>query len=101
MNLIKKAMAASGGSKFLIDGFPRNQNNLDGWFTTMGDSVRDGAACGVAAPAGVRGFCVREPCPAHVNISRGSLSFTHHALPAPNTLRRRWRACCSLTAPRP
>ena len=39
VNLIKKAMAQSGGSKFLIDGFPRNQNNLEGWFTTMGDAV--------------------------------------------------------------
>lgn len=39
VNLIKKAMARSGGSKFLVDGFPRNQNNLDGWFNTMGTDV--------------------------------------------------------------
>lgn len=25
--------------KFLIDGFPRNQNNLDGWNKTMTDKV--------------------------------------------------------------
>lgn len=37
--LIKKAMAASGGSKFLVDGFPRNQDNLDGWFRVMGDTA--------------------------------------------------------------
>ena len=40
VNLIKKAMVQSGGSKFLVDGFPRNQSNLEGWFTTMGDAVR-------------------------------------------------------------
>lgn len=40
VNLIKKAMVTSGGSKFLVDGFPRNQSNLEGWFATMGDAVR-------------------------------------------------------------
>lgn len=28
-----------GSGKFLIDGFPRNQDNLDGWRRTMSDSV--------------------------------------------------------------
>lgn len=28
--LIEKAMTDSGNSKFLIDGFPRNQDNFDG-----------------------------------------------------------------------
>ena len=36
MSLIKKAMLASAPTKnFLIDGFPRNQDNLDGWNTHM------------------------------------------------------------------
>lgn len=33
-------MKASGKENFLIDGFPRNQNNLDGWSTQMGDKVK-------------------------------------------------------------
>ena len=37
--LIQKAMRASGASKFLIDGFPRNANNLAGWHTVMGDTA--------------------------------------------------------------
>ena len=28
-----------GSGKFLIDGFPRNQDNLDGWTRSMSDSV--------------------------------------------------------------
>ncbi|CEF65429.1 UMP-CMP kinase [Strongyloides ratti] len=36
--LLKNAMAQSGkGKSFLIDGFPRNQNNLDGWEKEMKD----------------------------------------------------------------
>lgn len=38
VNLIKTAMvksAASGKSDFLVDGFPRNQDNYDGWFRVM------------------------------------------------------------------
>lgn len=36
LSLIKKAMLASAPTKnFLIDGFPRNQDNLDGWNTHM------------------------------------------------------------------
>jgi UMP-CMP kinase len=27
------------GGKYLIDGFPRSQDNLDGWNTVLGDSV--------------------------------------------------------------
>lgn len=39
VNLIKNAMEKAGGAKkkFLIDGFPRNENNLDGWNKTMAD----------------------------------------------------------------
>eukprot|EP00344_Euplotes_crassus_P012560 CAMPEP_0196996138 /NCGR_PEP_ID=MMETSP1380-20130617/2102_1 /TAXON_ID=5936 /ORGANISM="Euplotes crassus, Strain CT5" /LENGTH=186 /DNA_ID=CAMNT_0042412021 /DNA_START=12 /DNA_END=568 /DNA_ORIENTATION=+ len=40
-NLLKKAMEANGWdkSRFLIDGFPRSQDNLDGWNEVMGDVV--------------------------------------------------------------
>jgi UMP-CMP kinase len=39
VRLLKKAMAESGKQRFLIDGFPRNTNNVDGWNSVMGDSV--------------------------------------------------------------
>lgn len=39
IRLLQKAMEASGGSKFLIDGFPRNFDNLQGWQREMGDKV--------------------------------------------------------------
>ncbi|KDR21793.1 UMP-CMP kinase [Zootermopsis nevadensis] len=38
-SLIEKAMKKSGSSKFLIDGFPRNQDNLDGWNRQMAANV--------------------------------------------------------------
>ncbi|OQR68957.1 hypothetical protein BIW11_01927 [Tropilaelaps mercedesae] len=38
-SLIEKAMKESGQNRFLIDGFPRNQNNLDGWQKEMGDKA--------------------------------------------------------------
>jgi UMP-CMP kinase len=34
-----KAMKKSGQNKFLIDGFPRNKDNLDGWQREMGDKT--------------------------------------------------------------
>lgn len=37
--LIENAMTRSQSQKFLIDGFPRNQNNLDGWNKEMADKV--------------------------------------------------------------
>ncbi|KAI5712210.1 hypothetical protein M8J76_004360 [Diaphorina citri] len=37
--LIENAMTKSTSNKFLIDGFPRNQNNLDGWNKEMADKV--------------------------------------------------------------
>ena len=39
--LIKKAMENNGWSKnrYLIDGFPRNEDNYTGWQEVMGDSV--------------------------------------------------------------
>ena len=40
--LIKAAMekAGWGGQKFLVDGFPRNQDNKTGWEEVMGDSIQ-------------------------------------------------------------
>ena len=40
VNLIKKAMEKNGWSKckFLIDGFPRNDDNQQGWIKVMGDT---------------------------------------------------------------
>ena len=39
--LLKQGMERNGWNtrKFLIDGFPRNQDNFDGWQRTMGDLV--------------------------------------------------------------
>ena len=37
VGLLKKAMQASGKKKFLVDGFPRSKDNLDSWYTVMGD----------------------------------------------------------------
>ena len=40
-NLIKNAMEAAGwaSKKFLVDGFPRNKDNYDGWMKVMGEIV--------------------------------------------------------------
>uniref|UniRef100_A0A034W2B2 UMP-CMP kinase n=1 Tax=Bactrocera dorsalis TaxID=27457 RepID=A0A034W2B2_BACDO len=38
-SLLENAMQNSGKTKFLIDGFPRNQDNLDGWTRQMSDKV--------------------------------------------------------------
>lgn len=38
-SLLEKAMTKSGMSKFLIDGFPRNKDNLDGWEKEMNGKV--------------------------------------------------------------
>ncbi|CAI9731573.1 UMP-CMP kinase-like isoform X2 [Octopus vulgaris] len=37
--LLKKAMEASGKNNFLIDGFPRNKDNLDGWELEMKETA--------------------------------------------------------------
>ena len=39
--LIKKAMEQNGwaSGKFLVDGFPRNEDNYQGWNDVMGDTV--------------------------------------------------------------
>ncbi|XP_015924410.1 UMP-CMP kinase [Parasteatoda tepidariorum] len=37
--LIEEAMKKADSSKFLIDGFPRNKDNLDGWNKEMGEKA--------------------------------------------------------------
>ena len=39
VRLLLDAMADSGKSRFLIDGFPRNTNNLSGWQQVAGDAI--------------------------------------------------------------
>lgn len=39
-SLLHKAMQASGKSRFLVDGFPRNKDNLDGWERVMSDKTK-------------------------------------------------------------
>lgn len=36
-SLLRRAMEASGKKTFLIDGFPRNKDNLDGWNAAMSE----------------------------------------------------------------
>lgn len=38
-SLLEQAMKQSGKENFLIDGFPRNQDNLEGWSRVMADKV--------------------------------------------------------------
>lgn len=38
-NLLHNSMTSSDKKKFLIDGFPRNRNNVDGWESTVAKSV--------------------------------------------------------------
>lgn len=39
-SLLERAMFDSGHDKFLIDGFPRNKDNLDGWHRRVADKVK-------------------------------------------------------------
>ncbi|XP_058823545.1 UMP-CMP kinase isoform X2 [Topomyia yanbarensis] len=39
-NAMKKAQQSTGKDKFLIDGFPRNEDNLQGWNRKMSDKVQ-------------------------------------------------------------
>jgi len=39
-SLIERAMQKSDKNNFLIDGFPRNEDNLQGWTEAMGDKVK-------------------------------------------------------------
>ena len=48
VNLLKRAMhkfAQTGSEKFLIDGYPRNAENLSGWRELLPDSVVHISAC--------------------------------------------------------
>merc|ERR1711936_376126 len=38
-SLLERAMTESDKNDFLIDGFPRNEDNLQGWNKAMGDKV--------------------------------------------------------------
>ncbi|XP_011298853.1 UMP-CMP kinase isoform X2 [Fopius arisanus] len=38
-SLIHQAMKTSSKNRFLVDGFPRNQDNLDGWTKNMSDKT--------------------------------------------------------------
>ncbi|CAH2089860.1 unnamed protein product [Euphydryas editha] len=39
-SLIHNAIQKSGKTRFLIDGFPRNKNNLEGWERVMADKTK-------------------------------------------------------------
>ncbi|KAJ8929562.1 hypothetical protein NQ314_017725 [Rhamnusium bicolor] len=39
-SLLENAINGSGKDKFLVDGFPRNQNNLDGWNKSVADKIQ-------------------------------------------------------------
>jgi UMP-CMP kinase len=39
VNLLKKAILSSGKKRFLVDGFPRNEDNAQGWARVVGDAV--------------------------------------------------------------
>lgn len=38
-NAMNKTIQATGNDRFLIDGFPRNEDNLEGWTNKMADKV--------------------------------------------------------------
>jgi UMP-CMP kinase len=42
VRLLINAIKADGGSRFLVDGFPRNTNNLSGWQQEVGDELQLG-----------------------------------------------------------
>ena len=44
-SLLERAMNASEKNNFLIDGFPRNEDNLTGWTEQMGDKVELAFGC--------------------------------------------------------
>lgn len=90
VNLIKKAMAASGSSKFLVDGFPRNFDNLQGWQRVMGDSV-----CSQTVDA----TRAASLCSAAWRKRRSSIT-PLSALRPLSWCRPKWSASCSTTARR-
>ena len=42
VRLLTQAMQADGGKRFLVDGFPRNTNNVSGWQQVVRDSINLG-----------------------------------------------------------
>jgi UMP-CMP kinase len=40
VGLLMDAIKANGGKRFLVDGFPRNTNNLSGWQQVVGDELQ-------------------------------------------------------------
>eukprot|EP01051_Picozoa_sp_SAG22_P002402 SAG22_NODE_105_length_20045_cov_23.373308_11_plen_378_part_00 len=50
VKLIQQAMKASGSRIFLIDGYPRNNDNLEGWMRLMGDKVTLGCVLHFECP---------------------------------------------------
>ena len=53
VGLIKSAMAASGKGKFLVDGFPRNWDNVSGWGRVMEGAVEVDGVLQYEAPEDV------------------------------------------------
>ena len=46
-------LACENAPGFLIDGFPRNQNNLEGWQREMGDKVKVHFVLYLSAPLNI------------------------------------------------
>ncbi|XP_065175837.1 UMP-CMP kinase-like [Sycon ciliatum] len=57
VRLLEKAMIKSGGDKFLVDGFPRNEDNLKGWEDHMGEKANVN-------------FCLFFECPEDLCVER-------------------------------
>lgn len=63
-------MEASQAKKFLIDGFPRNEDNLQGWEKDMAENVDTR-------------FCLFFECPEEVCGSDSALSWFHFLVHRP------------------
>ncbi len=50
VGLLSKAIFSSPSWNFLVDGFPRNMDNFNGWFDAIGDEC-DVSACARFPPA--------------------------------------------------
>ena len=66
VGLLRKAMSQSDGP-FLIDGFPRNTNNLSGWQQVAGDAI---------TLAGVLCYDVSEEVPSQLTFENGRVKLT-------------------------
>ncbi len=89
-SLLKRAMQEGGweNAKFLVDGFPRNLDNLQGWGRMMGDTVDER-------------FCLVFECPEEVMekrlMARGQTSGRSDDNLA--TIRKRFRVYMESTMP--